>query len=93
MTCATGRPGPARLRVTGLGASLEQTIDGRGQPVTLTLLLPPGELPLTLTCDARRLEIPTDSRTLVFRVMNLVIDNVRPAGPRACGGEKKESLP
>ncbi len=73
MLCATGRPAPARLRVTGDMITEELEIDGRLKPLVLKMTVPPGRHTLRFFCDAARLESPADLRELVFRVADFTL--------------------
>ena len=68
MSFRLANPEPAEVRLDGPLFSARVAIDGRSQPYTREVTIPPGKHVIHFRCDARRLNAPQDGRTLVFRV-------------------------
>ena len=52
-------------------------VDWKGQQVSRTFALPPGEHAIRFACDARRVLPPNDFRELVFRVINFEVTPIQ----------------
>src|SRR5262249_55747925 len=76
MDCVPACPESAPFRIESPFWGEERTLDGQGQSVEPTFVLPPGEHRLTLSCKGRKLTNPLDPRTLVFRVVNFTLNDL-----------------
>jgi hypothetical protein len=70
MGFATGYPEYSILRIESPLFAEQLKINGAGQPFSKVVTLPPGELKLHFSSDAKRVMAPGDPRVLVFRVMS-----------------------
>jgi phosphoglycerol transferase len=70
MNCLLPQPQPALLHIRSSLFNLDCPIDWRAPLVEKTLVVPPGEHVVRFTCDGPRVVCPTDTRELVFRIVN-----------------------
>jgi phosphoglycerol transferase len=68
MSFRTGDAGPARLHISGDLVSEKLAVDYRPAPWSRTVTVPPGTHVLRFYCTAKKLDLPSDERTLVFQV-------------------------
>jgi phosphoglycerol transferase len=73
MSCSTGRSEPATLRMDGPDLSRRWDVSIRSKHILQRVTIPPGRHVIHFSCDAARTVVPNDTRELVFRVENLVL--------------------
>jgi phosphoglycerol transferase len=70
MNCLLPQPQPALLRIRSNLFNLDCLIDWRAPRVEKTIVVPSGQHAIRFTCDGPRVVCRTDTRELVFRVIN-----------------------
>jgi phosphoglycerol transferase len=77
MGLATGYEEPANLTLSGDLISEQLKINIKPTVYSKILTLPPGRHTLRFACDAKLLYAPSDGRSLVFKVMNFSLQEMR----------------
>jgi hypothetical protein len=77
MGLATGYEEPANLTLSGDLISEQVKINMNPAAYSKMLTLPPGRHVIRFACDAKLLYAPTDGRSLVFKVMNFNLQEMR----------------
>jgi phosphoglycerol transferase len=70
MSLATGYSEKSNMYITGSGFADKLLVNNQSTLYTKTINVPPGEYIVKMSCDAKRVEAPQDSRLLVFRIEN-----------------------
>jgi len=65
------------VEVTSPFFTEKMKVDWKGQQLSRTFALPPGEHEIRFACDARRVLPPNDFRELVFRVINFEVTPIQ----------------
>jgi hypothetical protein len=77
MGLATGYEEPANLSLSGDLISEQLKINMNPTAYSKMLNLPPGRNVIRFSCDAKLLYAPSDGRSLVFKVMNFSLQEMR----------------
>ena len=76
MGLATGYEEPANLTLAGPSIWEKLRVNMKPTVYSKTITLPPGRHVIRFGCDAKRVDTPLDSRSLVFKVMNFSLQDV-----------------
>ncbi len=79
------RPEPIEVRIDGSGFAARVPITGRTASFAREVTVPPGTSVIRFRCDAGKLEVPNERRTLVFWVEDFKTETPRPSGSRPRG--------
>jgi len=63
------------VRIEGPGFSDKQTVTSSPTIYRHSLVVPPGEVRVRFSSDGKRIEVPPDTRVLVFRVIDFRVEN------------------
>jgi phosphoglycerol transferase len=77
MGLATGYEELANLTLDGDLVWEKLQINSKPTAYSKTLTIPPGRHSIRFTCDAKRVDAPLDKRSLVFKVMNFRLQEVK----------------
>jgi phosphoglycerol transferase len=77
MALATGYEEPAKLSLDGDLISEKLTINMKPTAYSPTINLPPGRHVIRFACDAKRVYAPWDNRSLVFKVINFSLQEMK----------------
>lgn len=70
MRLFSGHEQPANMRVEGEGFTDQLFVNNQGTSYARVFTIQPGTMTIEFSCDAERVDAPTDSRVLIFRVAN-----------------------
>jgi hypothetical protein len=73
MRVQSGYEQTAKLAVEGPAVADSVPVSFAGRDLSYTLVVPPGQQTLKMSCDGKRVDAPTDPRYMVFRVINLAV--------------------
>lgn len=70
MKLFSGYDRPANMKVLGEGFADSLVINNQGTPYSRIVTIQPGKVTIDFSCDAEPIVAPTDTRVLVFRMVN-----------------------
>ena len=76
MGLATGYEEPANLTLAGPSIWEKLRVNMKPTVYSKTISLPPGRHVIRFECDAKRVDTPLDSRSMIFKVMNFSLQDV-----------------